>query len=187
MQTAKTPGLMKREHGELTRSGSTFGKHLPRPANTLHRLEVMGPTNPDRGYASLREGGSGKGQQTLARRRLCCRYSHRLPAITDSDDKTISETKDETGYLNYPVSSREPQRVDGLCQPPPPKLPRRVLHRERGRLLWIRRLAVSHGNQSSVGGVIVVGGRENRPHGEGRQFIARPKQTNRVSTEVKSS
>jgi hypothetical protein len=38
----------------------------------------------------------------------------------------------------------------------------------------------------SVGGSIVVGGRESRPQGEGNQFVARPEQTNRVLTKVKS-
>lgn len=47
MQTAKTPGLMKKEHGELHEAGKTFGKHLPHPVNTLHRLDVMRPANPD--------------------------------------------------------------------------------------------------------------------------------------------
>jgi hypothetical protein len=36
-----------------------------------------------------------------------------------------------------------------------------------------------------VGGVIVLGGRESRPHGEGRQLVGIPKQNNRMLTGMK--
>jgi hypothetical protein len=37
----------------------------------------------------------------------------------------------------------------------------------------------------SVGGVIVLGGRESRPHGEGRQPLGNTEQNNRMSTGMK--
>jgi hypothetical protein len=46
--------------------------------------------------------------------------------------------------------------------------------------------AVGKRNLGSVGASIVVGGRKNRPQGEGKQFVVRPKQTNRVPTKVKT-
>jgi len=42
--------------------------------------------------------------------------------------------------------------------------------------------AVGERNMGSVGGAIVVGGRESRPHGEGHQSVGIPEQTSRVLT-----
>ena len=55
----------------------------------------------------------------------------------------VQEKKKGTaGNLHYPAVGREPQRAVGLSWKPPPKLPCRVLYRERERLAG-KRLAVN--------------------------------------------
>jgi hypothetical protein len=155
MQATKKPGLTKREHGESKRSGfRPTGKQPPAtqyPAYLDERRQSCPPMG----------GAKATGQRTERSPR------DRLAERTDP--------KEEVNYLVYLTSVRD------TAESGKGRAGNRHLNSRAESVLGNVRDPLANAKASSrpmvsagVGAVIVVGGRESRPQGEGRQSVGKP-------------
>jgi hypothetical protein len=144
-------------------AGFNLRETFPLPRNTLHSLEVMAQAD--------------TGQR-----------SHPMSSMHLKDDRGWTghgaSPKDVRGHLKYPLTDRDTAK-SGMGW-----ATNRHLHDLAESVTmnvggWLAEVSSPPMKQASVGGPIVVRGRESRPHGKGGQLVRISTQNNRMLTGMK--